>query len=429
MISKATLYYKKYKKNTLYYKLNIYENQTEIIANNYYGFLRAIETFSQLIDTNYQINQIPIQIEDEPYMQYRGIMLDCARHFMPVSTILRTIDAMQYNKMNALHLHLADDESFPLYISEEPQVTELGAYNKQSIYSLEDIKTILQHGNQAGVRIIPEIDSPSHARSWALMEKYANCNIICPGAEHYNGQLDITLDLTYELVEKIVNSTQNLFTDDYIHLGGDEVINSCYDKRPSIKTWMKNKGMDTSNYIGLQKYYRAQQKKMLKNGKSSIYWCNEQLNIPPTEDQILQYWGQYENLDMLLDVPNKIIISSEDKLYINMGQGFVFGNSFGSYLTWKTVYDFEPLPKGYTKDRILGAEACLWSEVNNEFTVDNNLWIRGSALAERLWSQQKDTTESLVIRLDQMQKDLVKRGIEAAPATSQFCSKYPQKCF
>lgn len=73
--------------------------------------------------------------------------------------------------------------------------------------------------------------------------------IICPGSEHYNGQLDITMESTYELVNGIVEEIQDIFPDEYVHLGGDEVIYSCYNKRPSIKEKMKEMGFDS--YIDL----------------------------------------------------------------------------------------------------------------------------------------------------------------------------------
>jgi len=86
------------------------------------------------------------------------------------------------------------------------------------------------------------------------------------------------------------------------------------------------------------------------------------------------------------DLPNKLIISSDDKLYINGGFGFIWGNPSGTFLSWKDVYNFDPIPDGFDKSRILGAEACLWGEVNSESTLDNYLWPRASSLAERLWN-------------------------------------------
>lgn len=81
---------------------------------------------------------------------------------------------------------------------------------------------------------------------------------------------------------------------------------------------------------------------MLKSNKKPIFWTNEKLNIPPGPTEILQYWGDFENIGMLKDIPNKIILSPDNMLYINTGLGFVFGNDFGTYFTWEVVYDFDP---------------------------------------------------------------------------------------
>ena len=109
------------------YELIIEETGEVLIrTKNYVGFLRAIESLHQLIERDSKdhllIRNTPIVIEDEPYLQHRGIMIDTARHFLPVSTILRTLDAMMYNKLNVLHIHITDDESFPIWVDSIPEI-------------------------------------------------------------------------------------------------------------------------------------------------------------------------------------------------------------------------------------------------------------------------------------------------------------------
>ncbi len=102
------------------YSLNIQSSTKWVItANTYFGAVRAMETFSQLFSYNantqlYQIKNTPIEIIDLPAYPIRGILIDTARHFLPIQYIKETIDAMMFNKLNALHWHISDDESFPL---------------------------------------------------------------------------------------------------------------------------------------------------------------------------------------------------------------------------------------------------------------------------------------------------------------------------
>jgi hexosaminidase len=84
------------------------------------------------------------------------------------------------------------------------------------------------------------------------------------------------MELTYEINQKIWSDIQDLFPDELVHLGGDEVISSCWDKRPSIKQWMSENGI--ANYVELQSYYRTRQKEDLRAGRSPVFWSNEQVS-------------------------------------------------------------------------------------------------------------------------------------------------------
>ena len=105
------------------YSLSITETgEVYINALNYFGVLRALESFSQLSVAGI-IQRAPISIKnDEPELRYRGVMLDCSRHFLPLDVIKLTIDGLMASKMNALHLHLTDSESFPLILPNLPEL-------------------------------------------------------------------------------------------------------------------------------------------------------------------------------------------------------------------------------------------------------------------------------------------------------------------
>jgi len=103
-------------------------------------------------------------------------MLDTSRHFLPVSSIKRTIDGMRITKLNILHLHLTDSESFPLYIQPYHNISEYGAYSQSEVYSNDDIIELVKYGQINGVSIIPELDSPAHTRAWAMAPELNDIN-------------------------------------------------------------------------------------------------------------------------------------------------------------------------------------------------------------------------------------------------------------
>ncbi len=104
---------------------------------------------------------------------------------------------------------------------------------------------------------------------------------------------------------------------------------------------------------------------------------------------------------VLGNATSKIILSPSDYLYINLGIGNIwFNTSAGSYHVWKQIYQgFQLFPQGVNKSRIIGAEVALWGEVSNDDLLENDIWMRATAMAERLWTDQTQTIKELVKKL------------------------------
>lgn len=220
----------------------------------------------------------------------------------------------------------------------------------------------------------------------------------------------------------------------YLHLGGDEVFGSCWNLRPAIKTYMTKHGI--VDYNELQVYYRRRQKEAIASPRTKIYWANEGQHIPPAPEDIIHFWGAQDSYSTISALPNKVILSPEDYLYVNSGINFIWGNYFGNFTTWLNVYQMDLNPVEIDASRILGAAVTLWGEVNTDQTLDVYLWARGSALAERLWTGNHITQSTkqinmvdLATRLSFFEDLLVSRGINAAPVTNRFCKQNIDICF
>lgn len=157
-----------------YYVLELIdESSMNLYSYTFIGMLRGLETFSQLFETTsssdstWTIPHTPIIIKDSPDYIHRGLMIDSARHFLSIDMILKTIDSMMYNKLNVLHWHITDTESFPFPLHSFPNITTAGAYTAKLTYSFEDIKRVIDTAMLRGISVIPEVDSPGHALSWA----------------------------------------------------------------------------------------------------------------------------------------------------------------------------------------------------------------------------------------------------------------------
>lgn len=156
----------------------------DIKAKTWVGALRALETFSQLVISGDKSKLVAhaVNITDAPTYPHRGISLDTSRNFYPVDSILRTIEAQAYNKMNVFHWHVTDSQSWPLYFKSHPELSEKGAYSASEVYSPEDVEKIIAFAEERGIRVVLELDMPAHTAS--IGESHPD-SIIC-GNEKWN---------------------------------------------------------------------------------------------------------------------------------------------------------------------------------------------------------------------------------------------------
>lgn len=164
------------------YKLKVAEESIKIEAGSSSGFTHACATLLQLIKVGDQPNSMEVvccSIKDRPRFRYRGMMLDCARHFHSVEQVKRLINQLAHYKFNTFHWHLTDDEGWRIEIKSLPQLTDIGAWRGLDetnepqythlaeryggFYTQEDIKDVVAFASKRGITVIPEIDVPATA--------------------------------------------------------------------------------------------------------------------------------------------------------------------------------------------------------------------------------------------------------------------------
>lgn len=353
-------------------------------------------------------------------------MIDSSRHFLSVVAIKRTIDALMFHKMNVLHWHIIDEDSFPMEIPAVPELSQDGMVG--GTYSQAEIADITAYAKLRGVRVVVQIDTPAHTQSWGRSDKYRDIVVRCNSV--YSGQFDPTLNLTYDVVTEVMKYVNSKFEDPYVHFGGDETVNSCWDFKPSIKEWMVKNNIPTYNDLSI--WYRRKQKSLwrtLSTTKKVIYWANEAIDLPLEADDVVQWWGLTANLKKLENRPNEVILSNYDLTYLDVGFGNRNGNPYRSYIKWRDIYNFNPTYPGVN---IIGGQTCMWSELSNAHTHDQKIWIRTSVLAERLWNdkisvstQLRDIAKRLTAQAERMNK----RGYKTSAVTVQICEKNMGICF
>jgi len=410
------------------YTINIQSPVSTLSADNVFGALRGLETFSQLVygfGNNYYIN--PWTIADQPRFAWRGLLIDTSRHFLPVNTILRILDGMAYEKLNVLHWHVVDGQSFPIYSETYPLLTQFGAYNALFVYSHSDVQNIIQYANLRGIRVLPEFDMPTHANSWGAGYPYLvmNCSMfdsVCqppPNAPHNytdiccDNPMDPTDPITYDFIRGFLTEMTGLFVDNFLHLGGDELSYrvQCWNVT-RINDWMKQNGI--TDYYKLEGYFVAQAQKIGVNlNRNIINWqdlFNSNVTLLP--GTVIQIWKDHKTLD---DVT---------------AAGFRSTFSFGWYLnhldyTWQSMYQNEPFDQTMTPTQqalVLGGEACIWGEMVDETNIEATIWPRIAAVSERLWSPITVTNiTDAGFRLHDHRCRLRFRGVLAAPLGPGWC--------
>lgn len=387
------------------YTLDVTSSGATLTAPETLGLLRGLETFLQLVQPAPQGFAAPaVHIEDRPRFPWRGLMIDVSRHFIPMSALYRTVDAMAVVKLNVLHLHLSDDQGFRMQSKKFPKLTELGSDG--NYYTQAEMKALIEYAADRGIRIVPEFDMPGHSTSWFVGYPEISSG---PGPYSierqfgiFNPAMDPTRDSTYKFLDKFIGEMAKLFPDAYFHIGGDEVNGKQWDANPKIQAFMRAHNM--KNNQELQRYFTIRvQKIVAKHHKFMIGW-----------DEILSP-----------GMPNDIVIQSwrgPDSLAAAAKQGYSGLLSSGYYLdamqTAAEHYAVEPLSGDAAKltpqeqSRILGGEACAWAEFLTPENVDSRLWPRTAAVAERLWSpEQTQDVPSMYRRLENVSWRLELLGV------------------
>ena len=211
--------------------------RVKIRAESFFGVRHALETVSQLTSYSEESDTMQIvsevNISDAPIYPYRGLMLDTSRNFFSVKSLMDTVRAMSYNKMNTLHWHITDTPSFPIEIMSLPNMTKYGAYSDRQIYTKADVKRIIEYSRLHGVRVLPEFDQPAHCGNGWQWGKEAGLGelAVCVNKDPWEefcveppcGQLNPANDKLYPILEKIYKEYLNMFDSDLFHAGGDEV--------------------------------------------------------------------------------------------------------------------------------------------------------------------------------------------------------------
>ncbi|KIM66908.1 glycoside hydrolase family 20 protein [Scleroderma citrinum Foug A] len=433
------------------YILAIPEDGSEatLQANSTLGLYRGLATFSQLW---YYYNGVtytiiaPINIVDAPAYPYRGFGLDTARNFFPVEDLTRTLDAMSWVKLNTFHWHITDGQSFPLEVSEYPELAQNGAYSPQEVYSASDVQYVVSYAAAHGIDVLLEIDTPGHTSIIAASyPDYVACFDASPWQTYANeppaGQLRFALPEVVNFTASLLSDIAKTLPSNYFSTGGDELNTNCYVNDTATQKELNATGLTLSDALDV--FTQATHGALMAQGKTPVVWEEMVLsfNITLSNETIVMVWISSADAASVAEKGFRIVQAPSDYFYLDCGAGAWLGddptgNSWcDPFKTWSKAYTYDPLAN-LTKAQyhlILGGEQILWTEQSGPQNLDPIVWPRAASSAEIFWSAKQpsgaplNVTEALP-RLQDLRYRMVQRGIKAIQLQPQWCALRPHAC-
>lgn len=287
--------------NEEWYRLDIDTDEIVIESSTPHGSFNGIQTLLALMKGLKSSDKLEcVTITDYPDLHHRGFMLDIARNFTEVEDLKKMIDILASYKLNVLHLHFSDDEGWRIEIPGLEELTEVSAKRGHTIdelenlypgydggydphaktsgngyYTREEFIDLLKYANDRHMRVIPEVESPSHARASIvamkarynkyintdedkareyLLSEFEDTSTYISAQSYTDNVMNVALPSTYRFMEKVISEIKRMYADaevelPSIHIGGDEVPSGAWEGSPSCQFLMEKEGMSTTHEL------------------------------------------------------------------------------------------------------------------------------------------------------------------------------------
>jgi hexosaminidase len=374
------------------YELSISAEKIEVKASGTAGIFYGLQSLKQLIicsDKGILKAQV---ITDSPRFEWRGVMLDISRTFMPVNLVKRYIDLFAMYKLNVVHLHLTDDQGWRIEIKKYPLLTEIGSkfdpeFNRMGgYYSQDEIRDLVKYAQARNVMLVPEIELPGHACAAIASYPELSCEGVKPVIHTFFEGKSIHEEIfcagkesTYEMIFGIIDELCELFPSPYIHIGGDEAPKSKWEKCPHCQKAMKDNNLN--NEEELQSYFVKRIGDYLREKNKTLVGWDEIIDGGKlTGDEVLMFWRGWKLSEVEKEVKSgfRVVCTPTTHCY--------FDYTYDKINT-RTIYDYEPVRPGTSEKNYLGVQANFWSHIDrSEHNIDKQLFPRLLGLAETAWS-------------------------------------------
>jgi hexosaminidase len=416
------------------YTLDVTESKVAVRAKTPQGLFYGMQSFLQLLPAEVENPSVAngidwaapcVTIHDEPRFEYRGILLDPCRHFIPVENIKKQLDVLALFKINRMHWHLTDDQGWRIEIKKYPRLTEVGSKRIDGegtvyggFYTQEQIRDIVAYAAERFIDIIPEIELPGHELAAIAAYPELSCKgepvtprivwgvediVMCAGKEE-----------TFHFLEDVITEILPFFPGDYFHVGGDECPKHSWKNCPLCRKRIREEGL--KNEDGLQSYFVQRIEKILTaHGKKMIGWDEILEGGLAPSATVMSWQGEQGGIAAANMGHDVIMTPNPNGMYLDQYQGDpkIEPVTIGGYTLLEKIYGYNPVPDTLAKTGrshfVKGVQANIWSEyMYTTDLMEYRIYPRILALAEIGWTRtdRKDygdferRVENACVRLD-----------------------------
>ena len=403
------------------YELEVLSSGVKLRASSLAGLFYAGQSFRQLlppeifsdarVEMVWQANAV--RISDQPRFGWRGVHLDCARHFMPLEFVFKLLDLMALHKLNAFHWHLTEDQGWRLEIKKYPKLTEVGAWRAQTIighgyqtdpkfdgkphggfYTQEQARAVVKYAAALHINVVPEIELPGHAQAAiAAYPELGNTGAQLKVGERW-GIIEHVLnpnESTMQFLEDVFSEVLEIFPGTYIHVGGDECPKNEWKASPVAQARMQELGLHDEHE--LQSYFiRRMDAFLTARGRKLIGW-DEILEGGLSPNATVHSWRGEEGGIEAARQGHDVVMAPQSHVYFDHYQAADQAReplAIGGHSPLEKVYGYEPIPAQLSSQEakhVLGSQAQMWTEyVPTVSHAEYMLFPRLCALCEVLWT-------------------------------------------
>ena len=400
------------------YELEVTPKGITIQALTPTGLFYGLQTVRQL-EKDGQI--ACVKVKDTPRFAYRGLMIDCSRHFWSKDFLKKQLDAMAYFKLDRFHWHLTDGGGWRMEVKKYPRLTEETAYRTESdwtkwwngknrqyspdprrlvcwkgmnihggYYTQDDIKEIVDYAAARHITIIPEIEMPGHSDEVV----YAYPELSCTGKPYTQSDLCVGKEQTYTFMANVLKEVMRLFPSKYIHIGGDEAERRTWKTCPDCQRVMKDYHL--KDVAELQSHFTHRIERFLNdNGRKLLGWDEIMEGTLAPNAAVMSWRGTEAGLTAAKS-GHHVVMAPQEFCYLNMYQDdpMTEPKAQGGYTRLEKTYNYDPIPAAYKgtslEKYIDGVQGCVWTEfIEKPDHLEYMIYPRLLALAETGWTKQR----------------------------------------